>query len=143
MGANESARGSCLCGAVRYEVRGQLRDVVACHCGQCRKQTGHFYAATDCLNEDLTIHDPDGQLRWYAASDFAQRGFCGTCGSALFWRRDGAANTSVLAGSLDDDGGIRMERHIFVGDKGEYYEIADGLPQHAGGDTDGPPRPRR
>ena len=134
------ATGSCLCGAVRYEVSGPLREVVACHCSQCRKQTGHFYAATDCRDNDLTVHDPDGALRWYAASEDARRGFCGTCGSALFWRRNGHTSTSILAGSLDDDGGVKLERHIFVADRGRYYEIADGKPQFDAGDRDGPPR---
>ena len=134
------ASGSCLCGAVAYEITGSLRNVVACHCSQCRKQTGHFYAATDCRDDDLTVHDPDGQLRWYAASDFARRGFCGTCGSALFWRRNDGTETSILAGSLDEDGGVKLERHIFVADKGGYYEIADGLPQFERDDRDAPPR---
>ncbi len=120
--------GSCLCGSVRYRVDGPMRDVVACHCRQCRKQSGHFYAATDCSDDDLTIED-DGALRWYEASDFAKRGFCGNCGSALFWRRNGAAQTSILAGSLDEDGGIKLVKHIFCADKGAYYEIDDGLPQ--------------
>ena len=136
------ASGSCLCGAVRYEVAGSLRNVVACHCGQCRKQTGHFYAATDCKDGDLTLHDPDGALRWYAASAEARRGFCGICGSALFWRRNDGTETSILAGSLDDEGGIKLERHIFVADKGDYYELTDGLPQYAADDHDGRPRPR-
>ena len=79
--------GSCLCGSVKYRVDGPLREVVACHCQQCRKQSGHFYAATDCTDDDLTIED-GGALTWYAASDFAKRGFCKKCGSALFWRRN-------------------------------------------------------
>lgn len=136
------ASGSCLCGAVRYEVAGSLRAVVACHCEQCRKQTGHFYAATNCKDDDLTLHDPQGALRWYAASDVAKRGFCGICGSALFWRRNDGTETSLLAGSLNDDGGIKLERHIFVAEKGDYYEIADGLPQDGIEDSDGPPRGR-
>lgn len=137
------ARGSCLCGAVSYEITGPMRDVVACHCTQCRKQSGHFYAATSCAEADLTLSDPNGVLKWYAASDDAKRGFCGTCGSALFWKREGGANVSILAGSLDDDGGVRLDRHIYVADKGDYYEVADGLPTYDESDRDGPPRPAR
>jgi len=125
----KSVTGSCNCGGVKYTVTGELREVIACHCGQCRKQSGHFYAATSATNDDLQIED-SGSLKWYAASDDAKRGFCGECGSALFWRRHGSENTSILAGSLDGDaGGIKLDRHIFVSDKGTYYEIDDGLPQ--------------
>ena len=121
--------GSCNCGAVKYSVTGPLRDVIACHCGQCRKQTGHYFAATQAANSDLTIED-SGTLKWYAASDEAKRGFCGECGSALFWRRNDTDTTSILAGTLDGDaGGIKMVRHIFVADKGAYYDLDDGLPQ--------------
>ncbi|MDD9909934.1 MAG: GFA family protein [Ahrensia sp.] len=122
------AYGSCLCGTVKYRVNGPLRDVVACHCQQCRKQSGHFYAATDCADDDLIIEN-GGSLAWYSSSDFAKRGFCNGCGSNLFWRRNGSNQTSILAGSLDSDPSIRLTRHIFCADKGTYYEIDDGLPQ--------------
>ena len=122
--------GSCNCGGVSYSVSGQLREVVACHCGQCRKQSGHFFAATNAADADLQITD-SGSLKWYPASDIAKRGFCGECGSALFWKRNGSDVTSILAGTMDGNaGGIKLDRHIFVEDKGDYYEINDGLPQH-------------
>ncbi|MBN4066259.1 GFA family protein [Ahrensia sp. AH-315-G08] len=129
-----AAKGSCLCGGVSYSIDGPLRDVVACHCQQCRKQSGHFYAATDAQDTDLTIED-GGSLTWYAASDEAKRGFCKTCGSALFWKSSGSTKTSILAGSLDGDPGIKLERHIFCADKGAYYEIEDGVQQFAQGDV--------
>ncbi|MEP1207459.1 MAG: GFA family protein [Rhizobiaceae bacterium] len=121
--------GSCNCGGVKFTVTGHLREVIACHCSQCRKQSGHFYAATSAANGDLQI-EQSGSLKWYAASDDAKRGFCSDCGSALFWQRNGGENTSILAGSLEGDaGGIKLDRHIHVADKGAYYEIEDGLPQ--------------
>ncbi|MCJ8311299.1 MAG: GFA family protein, partial [Rhizobiaceae bacterium] len=108
------ARGSCNCGGVKYTVTGPLREVIACHCGQCRKQSGHFYAATNVADSDLHIED-SGSLKWYAASEDAHRGFCGDCGSALFWKRVDRDKTSVLAGTMDGDaGGIKLDRHIFV-----------------------------
>ncbi len=127
------ASGSCNCGGVKYTVDGPLRPVIACHCSQCRKQTGHFYAATNAADADMTIED-SGTLKWYAASDVAKRGFCGTCGSALFWKPNGGEYTSILAGSLDEDGGIKLDRHIFCADKGDYYDLNDGLPQFPQGD---------
>ena len=120
--------GSCLCGAVRFRARGPLRGVVYCHCSQCRKQTGHFVAATNSAEKDLTIEE-GGSLSWFAASKDARRGFCRACGSVLFWKRDGADSISIMAGAFDKPSGLKGESHIFVADKGDYYAICDGLPQ--------------
>ena len=122
------ARGSCLCGAVRYTVAGPLRPVVACHCRQCRKTSGHHVAATAAARGEVSI---SGAVRWYASSATARRGFCPTCGSNLFWDGPGA-HLSIFAGTLDEDGGVRLAGHIFCADKGTYYDIADGLPQAEG-----------
>jgi hypothetical protein len=124
--------GSCLCGRVRFSVTGKLRDVVACHCHQCRKQSGHYYAATQARDADLEIRD-NGALKWYHSSDRGKRGFCAECGSALFWKSDEETCTSILAGSFEEPTGLRLTRHIFVADKGDYYEIGDGLPQFGAG----------
>ncbi len=121
-----TATGGCLCGAVRYRVAGPLRDVVACHCTQCRRGSGHHVAATAARRSDLHV---EGEPRWFASSEGARRGFCPTCGSNLFWERQGAERISIWAGSLDAPTGLEMRGHIFVADKGDYYEIADGLPQ--------------
>ena len=92
--------GSCLCGAVTFELHGHLRPVVACHCTQCRKTSGHYSAATELDRSRLRITCDDG-LRWYRSSDRAQRGFCSTCGSSLFWQADGAESVSMEAGAID------------------------------------------
>lgn len=120
--------GSCLCGAVSFTTSGPLRGVVYCHCSQCRKQTGNFYAATDVADKDLRVEGSDN-ISWYESSDFARRGFCRTCGSALFWKRRDGTYTSVLAGLFDKPSGLEGDCHIFVADKGDFYEIADELPQ--------------
>ena len=120
--------GSCLCGAVRFTTNGPLRGVGFCHCSQCRKQTGYCYAATNVADENLRV-DGSESITWYEASDFARRGFCRACGSALFWKPREGAYTSVLAGLFDPPSGLKGECHIFVADKGDFYEIADDLPQ--------------
>ncbi len=127
-----TASGSCLCGTVKYTINGPLRDVTACHCSQCRKQTGHHYAATSAADADLTI-EGEVNLTWYEASNDAKRGFCKTCGSALFWKRNDYDQTSIMAGTLDDDAGIKLVEHIFIADKGDYYEIGDDVPSHPQG----------
>ncbi len=117
--------GGCLCGAVTYVVNGPLRDVIACHCSQCRKSSGHHVAATSCHRDDIEV---TGKVTWYQSSDTARRGFCGICGSNLFW--DGAGvNLSIFAGTLDAPTGIKLAGHIFCADKGDYYEVDDDLPK--------------
>ncbi len=124
-----TARGSCLCGAVQYSIDGPLRDVGACHCTQCRKQSGHHVAATSAAKADLTIRGGDN-ITWFASSPGYRRGFCRTCGSHLFWENEAGEKISIMAGSLDGATGLKIFEHIFVADKGDYYEITDGLPQH-------------
>ncbi len=122
-------KGSCLCGGVEFELSGTLRNSVACHCVQCRKTSGHYVSATQVGPEQLTLIK-DETLQWYRSSPPAERGFCNTCGSSLFWRHDNDRGAiSVMSGTLDAPTGIHTEKHIFVADKGDYYDIADGLPQ--------------
>lgn len=120
--------GGCLCGGVRFRARGRLRGVIFCHCSQCRRQSGHFVAATSASDADLTV-EGGPHLAWYAASADARRGFCRTCGSLLFWKQEGTDTTSIMAGAFDRPTGLAGDSHIFVADKGDYYEICDGLPQ--------------
>ncbi|MCF3643361.1 GFA family protein, partial [Rhizobium sp. TRM95111] len=122
--------GHCLCGTVRFRTRGPLREVIACHCSQCRRQTGHFYAATNVPDDRLEV-EGGGNVSWYRASDSASRGFCRTCGSALFWKGDGSDYTSIMAGAFDGPTELRIACHIYCADKGDYYEIDDGVPQYA------------
>lgn len=120
--------GGCLCGDVRYEVRGPLRDVVNCHCSMCQRLHGNFGPHTKARKVNITITKDDG-LRWYKTSDIAKRGFCGTCSSSLFWEPFDLDATGIIAGSLDEPTGLRTIGHIFVGEKPDFYEINDELPQ--------------
>ena len=122
--------GSCLCGAVSYEITGPLRPVVGCHCKQCRKTSGHHVAATQGYWAQLKLLRDEG-LKWYRSSEVASRAFCKDCGSSLFWRRQDDELVSVMTGTLDGPTGLSMECHIRVEDKGDYYEIRDDLPQMA------------
>ena len=124
--------GGCLCGAVTYVVRGPLRPVVACHCTQCRKTSGHHVAATSARREDITV---TGNPVWYQSSETARRGFCGVCGSQLFWD-GGGANISIFAGTLDGGTGLTLAGHIFCADKGDYYKIAGSERQAEGRDPE-------
>ncbi|WP_421850859.1 GFA family protein [Oricola sp.] len=128
--------GGCLCGAVKFSISGPVREVVFCHCSQCRRQTGHFVAASGCADADLDI-DGAESLTWYAASPDAKRGFCSKCGSLMFWKRDGSDKTSIMAGSFDEPSTLTPGYHICMADKPSYYEIGDGLKQYATDDREG------
>jgi hypothetical protein len=124
-------RGSCLCGAVSFDVEGSLPGPDACHCSQCRKQSGHFWASTDLPRDQVTVRGAEN-LTWYRSSERVQRGFCSRCGSALFWDPIGKDKIAIAMGAFETPTGTRLDKHIFVAHKGDYYDIDDGLPQHRG-----------
>jgi hypothetical protein len=125
--------GGCQCGGVRYEVQGKLRDVIACHCIQCRRTSGHFVAATACRRRAFTLVKDD-TLKWYLAVSGFRRGFCNECGSSLFFEEEGGDRISIAAGSLDESQGLKIAAHIFASEAGDYYEIDAGVPVSQGGD---------
>ena len=122
--AGHEFSGGCLCGAVRFRGRWTDAPATLCHCGQCRRWAGHAWASSTAAGMAVT-----GPVRWFRSSDRAERGFCPDCGSSLFWREIGAVETGVAAGAVDAPTGLTLTRHIFTADKGDYYDIADGLPQ--------------
>ena len=124
--------GSCLCNAVTFRITGPLRPVIACHCQQCRKTSGHHVAATSAAREAVEI---TGTVQWYQSSERAQRGFCPVCGSNLFWDGPGD-NLSIFAGPLDGPTGLEIAGHIYCADKGDYYDITDDVPQADGYDPE-------
>ncbi|MEM9330677.1 MAG: GFA family protein [Pseudomonadota bacterium] len=119
--------GSCNCGGVKWQAEGELRPIIMCHCGQCRKQTGLYYAATNVADEKLSIVE-GRTLKWYHSSPNAKRGFCENCGSALFWKNLSDDFTSILVGSIDGPTGLEIGEHIFTDDMPDWYEITDGKP---------------
>ena len=127
--------GGCLCGAVRYQINGPVKNVSCCHCSQCRKQTGLYYAAAEMSLDEITIEGEEN-LSQYRASEEATREFCKTCGSALFWRGDDSDMIFVLAGSIDGPTGLRTRKHIYCQDMGDFYELPpDGVKFSAWGDA--------
>ena len=125
-------QGGCACGGVRYEVRGALRPIIACHCVQCRRTSGHFVAATACRRSVFALLKSD-TLKWFVAVPGFRRGFCSECGSSLFFEETGGERVSIAAGSLDEPQGLSIAAHIFVAEAGDYYEIDPRVPASAGG----------
>jgi hypothetical protein len=121
--------GHCLCGAIHLTVTGPMRDISMCHCGQCRRWHGHVPAYSKAKWADIEMTGRE-HLHWYVSSPKARRGFCGQCGTSLFWERIGSDAVSIPAGLLEAPTGLRLRHHIFVADKGDCYDIRDGLPQY-------------
>lgn len=127
-----SATGGCLCGAVRYEIHGDLRGIVNCHCSKCRRFHGNFGAYSSIKMENLAFIEKRG-LKWYRSitdeTPNVYRGFCAECGSSLFWHPRDLEFIAVAAGSLDDPADLRTIGHVWISQKSDYYEIQDDLPQ--------------
>lgn len=113
-------RGSCLCGGVAFEAEGPLRAVIACHCTQCRRTSGHYWAATSAPLDRFHI-TRDGTLGWYRSSPEALRGFCNRCGASLFWKPETEARMSFAPGALDRPTGLSISGHIHAAAAGDYY----------------------
>ncbi len=127
--------GSCLCGAVRINVDATLDPPIACHCNICRKMTGHYLVTTDIPRESLSVEGMEF-VTWFHSSEKARRGFCAKCGSTLFFDPVTEIDwTSVAMGAFCQPTDVKTHVHIFVSQKGDYYEITDGLPQSERQDT--------
>jgi hypothetical protein len=126
------ATGRCLCGAVRYEVDGALRDILVCHCEECRRWSGYLGAFTATPREHLVVVD-EGLLRWIESphSDRrARRGFCAQCGSSLFWQPAEGERVHIAVGTLDRPTGLRIAGHWYAHQAGDYDVLPDdGLPR--------------
>lgn len=115
-----TATGGCRCGGVRYEIVGPLRDVWYCHCEDCRRITGHHMAATSAPAEKVALVEETG-LRWYSAQPLVSYGFCGTCGSTLFWKAENKPeHISICAGTIDQPTGVTTAGVLFDDERADY-----------------------
>lgn len=120
--------GKCLCESITFEISGQARDVVNCHCSRCRRHTGHFMAATQAATDDVDIHGET--LRWYNPTDEVQYGFCGSCGSTLFWRTARYPDRiSIAAGTLTPPTGLKTVAAIYTDYASDYHSFDEDSPR--------------
>lgn len=130
MGAALSGR--CLCGAVRFTGTPVDAHMDACHCSMCRRwSAGPFLSVTV---SDLSIED-ELSLGRYSASNHAERQFCKTCGSTLFWRMKDGSFTGVSAQAFDDPSGLPLTIEIFVDEKPSTYHFADATRKMTGAEV--------
>ena len=127
-------RGSCLCKRVRFEIRGKLGRSSHCHCSMCRKAHGAAFGTYAAVRvEDLKMVSGEELILRYRSSPGVERTFCARCGSTLqFVSEKSPGIVDIALGVLDDDPGIRVPHHIFVGSKAPWFELTDGLPQYPG-----------
>jgi len=127
----ERIKGDCLCGAVRFET--QFKDAHEygiCHCSMCQHWNGGPGHAGEFVK---TGFDSDETLRWFPGSEWAERGFCFTCGSNLFYRLVEQSDLCFIQiGCLDLPGDIALVEHIFIEDKPAHYDFADDAPRLTG-----------
>ncbi len=127
--AADAWTGGCLCRQVRFRGQGPLADVLACHCRQCRRMSGHVYAATAAPQDAFEITESAG-LSWYQSSATSRRGFCKNCGSSLFFDHGSKEPMGIAAGAFDGEPPFRLVAHIYTDEAGQYYDIADGAEQY-------------
>jgi hypothetical protein len=126
-------KGSCLCGAVRYEIAGDLGPIVYCHCSKCRKASGSaFNPVSPVARRDFHLRSGGDAIAKYESSPGVRLAFCRHCGSSLFSERDSMPDVLRLRlGTLDTAVGAKVSAHIFVGSKADWDEILDDAPQYA------------
>jgi len=132
--AGEPYYGSCLCGTIRYAIRGELGPIVLCHCTQCRKAQGSAFASNAPVKAaDFAIVAGATALAAYESSPGKKRHFCRNCGSPIMSTRESNPGVvRVRIGTLDSRVDSLPTAHIHAGSKVDWYEICDALPQFVG-----------
>ena len=130
----DTIHGQCLCGGVSFEAK-EIGPMNACHCRMCQRWTGSLFVDVPVQKTDLAFTS-EASLVWYDSSDWAQRGFCGTCGSSLFYRlKADDSHWAVLAGTLDLPQGLALTEEIFIDEKPDYYDLAGDRPRLTGAEV--------
>ncbi|MCC1492115.1 GFA family protein [Cognatishimia sp. F0-27] len=122
----QALTGRCACGAISFTVTGAPAGASVCHCTQCRKMSGFAWSSSYVPQADLQMRGP---VKWVALSQSAKRGICPICGAFLFWKAHAEDTLSFSLGALEQPTGLRLEKHIFTAEKGDYYQIPGEVPQ--------------
>ncbi len=125
--------GACLCGAVRFEITGAIRNIIYCHCSQCRKAQGSAFATNGIVQAaDFRFVTGEDQLTGYESTPGQTKYFCKVCGSPILSKRDSVPEeVRVRLGAIESDITERPVAHIFATSKANWEEIAGDLPQYA------------
>lgn len=122
-------KGSCLCGAVAYNIFGKIGDIVHCHCQTCRKAHGSAFSSVAAV-QDKDIHLSGSEsLKSYESSKGKHRYFCSNCGTQVYAKREGTPHIILRLGSLDSDITSNEKGHIWVSQKASWYRLNLKLPE--------------
>jgi hypothetical protein len=129
--SDEAVRaGGCLCGAVRFETRGEPTNVRNCHCRLCQKAMGSpFFARALFPLDQVSV---SGETAHFPSSDLLSRVFCPRCGTSLFAHRPSAQRMGIAVAAFDDPHTLAPQCHMFVDSKIAWSSVDDGLPQFPG-----------
>ena len=119
--------GKCLCGAVHFEIKKKVEEAVACHCDMCRHWTGGIFIAVAVPSDQLIVQGAE-HVRVYTSSAWAERAFCGTCGSSLWYRVTAQGphfdEYFIGMGTLERPSGIPLTTELFIERKPDGYEFS-------------------
>lgn len=115
---------SCLCGSVSFRIDGLIRNVIKCYCTQCRKTSGNYVAASNCLENQISFITKD-TLTWYPSSDKLTRGFCSNCGGNVLIKVNGTDTYCIMAGAIDSPSKLKTIAEIYTAQKPDYLEKTD------------------
>lgn len=126
--------GSCLCGAVRFEIDGDLAPIQLCHCETCRRAQGSAFGANIPVETaKLRFLAGEDSLTAYESSPGKQRVFCRACGSPVLSRLAAVPErVRIRAGLLDAPVGAPLESHAYAASKADWWPIEDELPRFPG-----------
>lgn len=123
-------QGSCLCSSIKYEISGEVGDIVHCHCPTCRKAHASAFSSVAAVqDEDFTLLNRD-TLNSYESSPGKRRYFCSNCGSQIYAKREGTPHIVLRLGCLDSDIEAQEKKHIWVSQKASWFVINADLPEH-------------
>ena len=132
MSDSTERQGQCLCGAVTLTTHGAPKEIDACHCSMCRRQTGGGAYFAAMFTGGVTLHTAE-TLTWYSGSEWGERGFCNQCGTAVAWRLSQYPdNFGVSIGVLNDTKDLALDAHIFTDSGPDYYDIPNDVPHKTG-----------
>ena len=125
-------QGSCLCGTIKFTLSADIKDIVYCHCSQCRKAQGSAFATNANVEQDsFNFISGEDNLSAYDYSEEQTKFFCKTCGSPIMSKNTNNPDTvRIRLGTIESDITERPSAHIFVSSKANWEEISGSLPQY-------------
>ena len=130
MSEKTSLKGHCLCGAIQVEAHNVAPHIGACHCEMCRRWTTSPMQTIDC-GTDVSFQGEE-HIGVYSSSDWAERGFCKQCGSALFYRIKQSGHHFMAAGLFSNLDGFVFDHEVFIDEKPEFYSFANNTQKMTG-----------